>query len=733
MPLSDVTDPAAINAAMDEFDQLGRDVFLRKYGFGRSRAYFLHRDGKDYDSKAIVGAAHGYQHPQEGPLHSEDFSGGENTVRALLERLGFSVEMSGPDRHPTLTAHDIELIRQSRSRDRYTNLSAEERSAHKQVHEALRQLGEIAIDELGGSRDYVLKLTSGFHPASGVRGGKPKDLWFGIYRKENEERFLGNPQVFMIVSERGIEYGFSPLTHPDDFTNPEIKKRTRQIAKPVLEQLPTPGSPEAKDLAAQLSKSGKWHFRRKQRLDPNQTEFQSLDDWLSFVRSDEGVRRAGGGISRYLLADEIDRIDLAEEIRQVARLFRPLMERVVADGPPAAAPQLRSVTPTGTAGPAESLPAFGDLLRVFLREFSEARSGPFQKTDPLRDAMSHLKGRLEKFAAVQRRPDLLVNISIGQGNWAAVPWIALLNTKVTRSTQEGIYVVFLIATGLDRIFLTLNQGTTNLVRDLGQREAQKHMLDVAVKTRASVPDLVNAGFVLDNEISLGGGGWLAKNYEIGTIAHIDFAANDVPPDDRMNELLEAVLDAYDTVIDTPQPQKPGVIPGDIQQIPEPYGMDDALSELFLEQPALERLLAIWTAKKNLILQGAPGVGKSFVAKRLAYLLLESKDASRVETIQFHQSYSYEDFVQGYRPDGKGGFRLRDGVFFRFCEKANLSPSRPHVLIIDEINRGNLSKILGELMLLIEHDKRGPDWATTLTYSNPNDPDSLSLKTCIYSA
>ena len=93
-----------------------------------------------------------------------------------------------------ISGHDIELIRLSRTKDRYTDFSAEEQTAYKRVHEALRRLGDIAISELGGTRDYVLKLTSGFHPASGIRGGKPKDLWFGVYRKENEERFLGNPQ-----------------------------------------------------------------------------------------------------------------------------------------------------------------------------------------------------------------------------------------------------------------------------------------------------------------------------------------------------------------------------------------------------------------------------------------------------------------------------------------------------------------------------------------------------------
>jgi hypothetical protein len=98
----------------------------------------------------------------------------------------------------------------------------------------------------------------------------------------------------MIVSGRGIEWGFSPLTHPDDFSNQDLRRGTREIASWVLEQLPAPGSPEAKALTDQLAKSGQWHYRRKQRLDPNQSEFQTLDNWLSFVRSDEGVRNAGG-------------------------------------------------------------------------------------------------------------------------------------------------------------------------------------------------------------------------------------------------------------------------------------------------------------------------------------------------------------------------------------------------------------------------------------------------------
>lgn len=150
----------------------------------------------------------------------------------------------------------------------------------------------------------------------------------------------------------------------------------------------------------------------------------------------------------------------------------------------------------------------------------------------------------------------------------------------------------------------------------------------------------------------------------------------------------------------------------------PFDLISTLNELLISRKEFEEMLESFRSKKNLILQGPPGTGKSFVAKRLAYALLGFKDDSRIESVQFHQSFSYEDFIQGFRPKKDGtGFTLKDGVFYRFCKKASLDPTRPHVFIIDEINRGNLSKIFGEVMLLIETDKRGPEWAVSLTYSD----------------
>ena len=708
LSLSLLTSRDAVLEAISEYDALGRWGFLQKYGFGPAKSYLIHQNGKTYDSKAIAGVAVGKQHPAIGPMTSGDFTGGES-VKAKLMALGFEFVTENK-----ISSADVALIRQSRLKGKFADLDEAEREAYSRVTAALNGLGALVLGALGET-GYSLRLTSGFHLQSGVRGSIPKDIWFGIYANANKDLFAGSPQLFMIVSERGIEFGFAASTHPSGFSNGEIKALVRSAAPKVFAQLPAPRSSEAVALEETLIKSGGWHYRRQTRLVPNQDDFGDLEKWLRFQQSPQGIAEAGGSISRYVLESEVDDRDLGAELIEMADIFRPLMEEIRADG---SAPAVVAIDT-----PPQSTDTFAELTSEFLAQYGIAGQGPYGVIKPLWEAASNLHQWLKLSPPVQKRSHMIVRWSAGKGVWARVPWFAIMNQNITTTTQKGLYCVFLVAEDLSAVYLALAQGVTEVVEELGVAGASKVLEQRATEFRSKARQLEDHGFTLANDIDLKCDGNLAKNYQKSTIAYVRLDTAELPDDTRITGYLEALMAAYDELSKTEAVEAVFDDASKEEHQPPlpPYTIADAMDGLFMAQSEFERILSIWNLKKNLVLQGAPGVGKSFVAKRLAYALIGARDPKRVEMVQFHQSYGYEDFVQGYRPDGAGGFVLRAGIFYEFCERARKFPEQSYVFIIDEINRGNLSKIFGELMLLIEADKRSPDWAARLSYSSPTDP------------
>lgn len=163
---------------------------------------------------------------------------------------------------------------------------------------------------------------------------------------------------------------------------------------------------------------------------------------------------------------------------------------------------------------------------------------------------------------------------------------------------------------------------------------------------------------------------------------------------------------------------------------EPYSVDDILTDgCFIARGKLEKILERLRTKKNLILQGPPGTGKTWLAKRLAFALMGQRDDSKIRAVQFHPNLSYEDFIRGWRPVGDGKLTLVDGPFVEMMKAAAKDPTSRHVVVIEEINRGNPAQIFGEMLTLLEVDKRTPNEALELSYKRSDGervfiPDNL---------
>lgn len=293
---------------------------------------------------------------------------------------------------------------------------------------------------------------------------------------------------------------------------------------------------------------------------------------------------------------------------------------------------------------------------------------------------------------------LTMRISFGQGNTAHVTWIGFLAEG--QSPTKGIYPVYLYYKADNILILARGVSATN-PPDLNWEGGEL----------VSVNDYFKENF-----------GKSAIRYGESYIYEV-YDLNEELDEARVEADLAMLLGEYKGFLSVDEVRSPSstyqVEPieqkTETPQVLKSLSVDEAMEGVFIAKFQVQQILSLLKAKKNVVLQGPPGVGKTYVSKCLAYALMEEKAPDRVAMVQFHQSYSYEDFIQGYRP-GDAGFALQNGLFYQFCRKAAADTSRPYVFIIDEINRGNLSKIFGELMMLIESDKRGRDWQMPLTYS-----------------
>lgn len=508
-----------------------------------------------------------------------------------------------------------------------------------------------------------------------------------------------------------------------------------------------------------------------------------------------------------------------------------------------------------------------NLERV-LMEYETARTrDPFGSNHPVWSVFENLEKCITETDAVRMHPTLNVIWSAGQGNWATVPWIAILDSRETDEPREGIYCVFLFRQDMSGVYLTLNQGVLKRRKELGRSYAHAFLQGEAKEIREAVPELKNHGFALDDGIDLRAELRLGNDYSKSTIAYKLYEKSQVPKDEILEADLENVLDVYvryisqedemtkrswvfqaspkyydilgameklkqqtwsvaqfkdqihinDRVFVWEAGQDAGIV-GVATVLTEPaestfpeeerpfvkdvdkfsgvhtsvrIRVDRILSErvrrvdlqkdavlkdlsvilfpratnftvtkeqakrleeildlhtetqetiteakssvkdrfaeitqkTFLSSPFFEDLERLLLTKRQIILQGAPGSGKTFVAEEFANWWTGSSD--RVRTVQLHESYGYEDFVQGIKPKvdeetHQTNFQLTDGPFMAACKLAGTSPHERYVLVIDEINRAKAARVFGELLYLLEYRDKGIILQSGSTFSIPSN-------------
>jgi 5-methylcytosine-specific restriction enzyme B len=475
MALSDLTEPKAVLKAIEEADTLGRQAFLDKYGFSPSRKYYLVNDGGRYDSKAIVGAAHGYQHPDLGPLKPSEFSGGEQTVQRKLEELGFSVETS-----------DV-------------------------------------------------------------------------------------------------------------------------------------------------------------------TDLAGLSEGLNTV----------------------------------------------------------------------------------LKQYPAARQTPFSGTHPINGVFQTLTQTLQSSSFVKELPTLHVRFSTGQGNWARVPWIAILDDRKTTTIQSGVYCVFLFREDGSGVYLTLAQGVTEPLRRLGAVEGKAELRAKARSIRVSLDPLKDAGFSLTDDIDLHTGPGLGSNYEVSTIAYKLYERDNVPQSDVLLTDLGALINSYETIVSKEAfTAEANVTPTELLQAFSSSLKAAGLNYGLRHDLICGTFMASILSKPLVLLTGLTGSGKTQIALKFGEWLGEARRlvvAVRPDWTGPESLFGYENALSVPDADGRLAWFVPPAL--EFMLRAVHHQDEPHLLVLDEMNLAHVERYFADFLSGMESGeptlpnliKEGAHWRV-----NSLDPEPVPI-------
>lgn len=760
VPIADLTSREAVLSAIAEFDRIGREAFLEKYGFGPSRSYYLRHEGKLYDSKAIVGVAVGYEHADRGPMKSSEFSGGETTVKARLEALGFEAVDEGeaanrrlklPQRQVDAFAARLPTPEYKKHERNYklavsivlSSLLSPERLKSSDFLELLSDFFDhnLDLDRLDLTADQLEFVQESVAHISGITGAFT-NLCSGRFGVNN---FIWIPGAIADGLGEQIRTAFADLLAADSQVPERVdhfrsvlveiqesaKERPRwrenwKVIRPSLSfvaallaavdrqrfsfYLQGKIKPSYEDLV------GKWPSGSMGRIYEEVVRFvgdvrtalevqgapvQDLIDAQSFLylREDLAPTRAWVFQAHPKLYD----IDAAlRSLRQLSWGIRQHKTRIhegdrvyfwrsgrdaglVAVGTVMTEPEVHAGDPVEDEFILDPDFLSGDELRVRV-DVEKVLDVPISRSSILDDEvladMVVIRAPVGTNFTVTPKQDERLRALIEESATAA-PWrFFILQQRAEQGysqDEEGRVYHFSpqaagawkrLANSPGAAFVYYRPGSA------GGETAQTYF---------------GAGRI--DQVEEGGEGddrqFLARVSSYEPFARPVPAAEYDPRPNVQMSIAEIDEKTYRELI-----RRGGARSESLQEL---------AADLCLPVDWLRMIWGLLEERRQVIFKGPPGTGKTYVARELARHI--AGDPSRVRLVQFHASYAYEDFVQGYRPvivDGAAAFKLVDGPLIELAEQAASDPDNIYVLLIDELNRGNVAKVFGELYFLLEY-------------------------------
>lgn len=344
------------------------------------------------------------------------------------------------------------------------------------------------------------------------------------------------------------------------------------------------------------------------------------------------------------------------------------------------------------------------LLEQFMGSYLDARNDKFSGSHPITSTMKSLVELIGQSGPAKSRPNVKVKGSIGQGNWAFNPWIALLDGRETKTTRTGVYPVLLFREDMTGVYVTVAQGTTELRDQIGRSEMLTQLQATAARVnQLDTSELMSRGFSFDDLISLGTG-TLARDYEASTIVHKYYERGQVPEDSEILRDLDAVLDLADRNIESPASGQPADNISTLDTIATEFRAAVDSSGLRIPRghgDLVNALLAALVTKPFVILSGLSGSGKTQLALRLGEWFGNGANGRRFLPVAVRPDWTGPEALFGYedalRPsvDGRAAWFVPDTL--RFLLSAADEPDMPYLLLLDEMNLAHVERYFSDFL------------------------------------